>query len=518
MVPHRLTPGNQALLHSLHVSNGATAVASAEVAGALHELLQQDVSTWAAGGFKHSGLEQIKERTVRRVFRGTLGATAVHIKVFRADTIAAKAKKALRLGKGEREAKHLQEAGAAGLPTIEPLAFGTAIEGDQHNSFLVTRSVASDDFCFPAPPKVAHSVGALIRRVHDAGIEPLDLHPGNVLLQADGEPLLCDLTSLRHSGELSVRKRAQGLAFFCNPIDGGPLDAITREFRRGYEAAGPAMPANFAAELARAARQLRSTALKSFGRRCMRSCKHTDAETRRRAVPWFFWHLDGEQPSSPSNFELRDACRAFQGDDLTPRRTGRRGSVWLTDTLAIKERDAGKARKLWLASYWLLFAKVPAAKPVALRLLGGRGQVFVERLHNDDLSTELAAGRLDEQSVARSARLFGASIGRLHGHGLRNRDLKLDNLVRDPATDALAMVDLDGVSHVAAEETRGCGRDLGRLLAAFRNAGSPGGDATVARFVWAYVRTRRRLLQSPPMKRILKRAEHRAGEWATAHD
>ena len=77
----------------------------------------------------------------------------MHIKVFRADTIAAKAKKALRLGKGEREAKHLQEAGAAGLPTIEPLAFGTAIEGDQHNSFLVTRSVASDDFCFPAPQK-----------------------------------------------------------------------------------------------------------------------------------------------------------------------------------------------------------------------------------------------------------------------------------------------------------------------------------------------------------------------------
>jgi hypothetical protein len=33
----------------------------------------------------------------------------------------------------------------------------------------------------------------------------------------------------------------------------------------------------------------------------------------------------------------------------------------------------------------------------------------------------------------------------------------------------------------------------------------------------AYVRARRRMLQDPPMKRILKRAESRAGEWAATH-
>ncbi len=508
MVPHRPTSGNQALLHSLTNSNGAVANASPEVADALQILLQHDVAEWTNHGF-----EQIKLRTVRRVFRGQLGNVAVHIKVFRADTIAAKAKKALRTDKAEREANHLNKARELGLPCVEPLGHGIAIEGDQRQSFLVTRSITSEEFEFPAPPEVATAVGNLVRRVHDAGIEPLDLHPGNVLVTDQGEALLCDLTSLRHAGELSVRKRAAGLAFLCNPIDGGPLDPQTRDFRRGYEAAGPAMPESFEGELARATRQLRATALKSFGRRTMRSCKHTDAESRRRATPWFFWHLadDGK------NQFLKGACREFTGEGLPPRRTGRRGSVWLTDTMAIKERDAGKARKLWLASYWLLFAAVPIATPVAMCVLGGRGKVFVRRLPHDDLATELAAGPLDEAAIARSSRALGNSIGRMHGHGLRNRDLKFDNLVRDPETGVLAMVDLDGVTHHAAEETRGCGRDLGRLLAAFRNADSPGGEVSIRRFLRAYVRARRRMLQDPPMKRILKRAESRAGEWAATH-
>ena len=105
----------------------------------------------------------------------------------------------------------------------------------------------------------------------------------------------------------------------------------------------------------------------------------------------------------------------------------------------------------------------------------------------------------------------------MHGHGIRNRDLKFDNLVRDPQDNTIAMVDLDGVSLHAAEETRGCGRDLGRLLAAFRDAGCPGGEGSIRRFVRAYLRARRRMLQSPPMQRILRRAKGRAGEWAESH-
>ena len=309
-----------------------------------------------------------------------------------------------------------------------------------------------------------------------------------------------------------MRKRAAALAFFCNPLEGGPLDPQTRAFRRGYEAAGAEMPTGFHQELARATRQLRARALRSFGRRSTRSCKHTEAEPRQRATPRSFWHLIGCEDQD----ELRSMCEQFTGENIEPRRTGRRGSVWLTDSMVIKDRDAGKARKLWLATYWLLFAKVSIAHPSALCLDKGRGKVFSRRLPSDNLHTELAAGSLDEHAIAMAARALGESVGRLHGHGLRNRDLKFDNLVREPGSGSIAMVDLDGVSLHAAEETRGCGRDLGRLLAAFGNSGCPGGDDSIRRFLQSYLRTRRRMLQSPPMKRILRRAESRAGEWAKA--
>jgi tRNA A-37 threonylcarbamoyl transferase component Bud32 len=509
MVPYHPTLSNQPLQHSLTIPNGSTATAVPEVEKSLDQLLHHDVAEWPMHGF-----EQVKLRTVRRVFHGQLGDTWVHIKVFRADTIAAKTRKALSIGKGEREATHLRQVRELGLPAVEPLGYGLAKDGKHQNSFLVTRSIDSKDFAFPQPSDIASEAGALIRRIHDLGLAPGDLHPGNLLIDSQAEIHLCDLTSLHHVGEMPMRKRAAGLAFFCNPIDGGPLAPQTRAFLRGYKDAGSPMPDGFESEIARATRQLRATSLRSFGRRSTRSCKHTEAEPKRRATPRFFWHLADERENLEA---LKQTCSQFNGGAQQPLRSGRRGSVWLMDGMAIKERDAGKARKLWLATYWLMFARVPIATPMALCLSAGRGKVFTERLPNDDLATELAKGTLDQITIARAARSLGSSIGRLHGHGLRNRDLKFENLVRENASDHIAMVDLDGVSLHSAEETRGCGRDLGRLLAAFRHANSPGGEASIRRFLRAYVRTRRRMLQAPPMKRILRRAESRAGEWKKNH-
>lgn len=506
MVPHRPTPGNRALQHSVTARDGADAQACAEVADALANLLQQDVATWTQRGF-----EQVKLRTVRRVLRGRLGDEQVFVKVFRADTIAARTRAALRVGKGEREARHLQAAAELGLPAVEPLAFGHALDDGERCSFLVTRAVAGRAFSFPAPAADAAAAGALLRRVHDLGVMPGDLHPGNLLVAERGDGVwLCDPSSLRRVGEPSLRRRAHGLAFFCNGLDGGPLDPAARPLLRAYRDAGAPLPDALLVELAGRARQLRATALRSFGRRALRACRDTEAEPRRRGHARWFWHLHGDTGSR------REQCRAFDPEHATPRRSGRRGAVFVTDTLVVKQRDAGKARRLWTACYLLTYAGVPIAPPVALRLHLGSGLVFHRRLPHDDLRTELAAGTLDAATVAALARRLGRAVGRLHGHGLRNRDLKFENLVRTPDGE-LAMVDLDGVTLGSADDTRGCGRDLGRLLAAFRVAGTPGGDDSVRRFVRGYVRARRRLLQSPPIARILRRAEERAGEWRSAH-
>jgi hypothetical protein len=79
------------------------------------------------------------------------------------------------------------------------------------------------------------------------------------------------------------------------------------------------------------------------------------------------------------------------------------------------------------------------------------------------------------------------------------------------------IVDLEGVRQKRPSDLRGQGADLGRLLAAWRAGGEPGGTAAVRNFLRRYVRARRSLLQPPQLRRIVRVALERAGQWASAH-
>lgn len=507
MVPQGRPPGNVLPTQSAAVSSGrAHANVAGSIAEPLRALLGHDVSDWP----RH-GLELCKERTVRSVLRGHLADTPIHAKVWRADTLADRARDAVRRGRGEREAGNLAKARAMGLPVVEALAFGAAEDRGQLRSFVVTRTVVGAvPFTFAAPAAVQRRTGALLREVHDRGLDLADLHPGNLLVDGEGAPWLLDLTSLRQAGTLSLPRRAAALALFCQVLDGGALDATARELMAGYREAGPALRDDFARELMLATHRWRAHGLASFGRRSTRDCRHTEVQGRRRGQPRWFWHrLLGDDAEA-----LRATCRAFAGAEPPPLRQGRRGAVWLTADVAVKQRDRGAARSLWRGAYWLLFAGVATARPVALCLETGRGLVFTQRLAGPTLAEELAGGAKDAPATARS---LGNQVGRLHAHCLRNRDLKFDNLIRDARTGDICMVDLDGVRRCRGDDTRGLGADLGRLFAAFLAAGSPGGTTALLAFLRAYLRAHRRLLRRPAWRRIRRHAERRAREWASAH-
>ena len=412
-----------------------------------------------------------------------------------------------------REAGNLQHARELGLPAVEPLAHGFVQTAEQRRSFVVTRSVQGAPFDFAAAStEVLARVGALLRRVHDRGVAPGDLHPGNLLVDAAGQLHLLDFTSLRLVGELDLRARAKALAFFCQALDGGALDRTAKALLAGYQAAGAGLPATWRRELELATHRWRAAALPAFGRRAQRECKHTTVGEVRRGVPRWVWHL-GDVPVAAS----RTAVDAFFAAPPQPCKQGRRGAVWLLDRLVVKQRDAGAAQKLWRASYWLLAAGVAAATPIAMRWHTGLGHVISARIGTRSLAEELAANALDAAAIAEATRSIGNQVGRLHAHGLGNRDLKFDNLVRRPSDAEVCMVDLDGVRRRSATETRGRGHDLGRLLASFRAAGQPGGTAMLRTFLRSYLRAHRRLLQRPPLRRLLRVAAQRAGEWASEH-
>jgi tRNA A-37 threonylcarbamoyl transferase component Bud32 len=521
MVPHPSTPGNDPLPQSVAaavapgsqavaVEHGrARATAAPAIAGALRELLGEDVRAWIDHGF-----EVVKERTVRLVLRGAIAGVPVHAKVFRPDRFADRARDLLRGDRARREHDHLVRAHGLGLPTVIPLAHGLVRDGEAMRSFVLTRTVDG------APFEVASATagqlaraGQLLRTVHDRGLAPQDLHAGNLLVARDGTLHLVDLTSVRHGGDPGQRERARALAFFCHEVDGGAVDPRMRPLLTAYLAAGPALPATFAVELAAATRRWRAGALPAFGRRAERDCRHTATTRRRRAEPRWFWHLLGPGADDA----MRAACTTFATSPPAADKEGRRGAVWLQPEFVVKQRDAAAARRLWRASYWLQFARVPTPQPIAMRLHGGRGLVFVQHLAAPNLASELAAGSVPPAAFVGIARRLGDAVGRLHAHGLGNRDLKFENLVRDPRDGAIAMVDLDGVRRRPTLDTRGRGADLGRLQAAFVAAGTPGGATVRTAFLRAYLRAHRHLLTTTPIRRVLRAATQRAGEWAEAH-
>jgi tRNA A-37 threonylcarbamoyl transferase component Bud32 len=517
MVPHPSTPGNDPLPQSVAAGRqavavehgGARAAAAPAIAAALRELLGVDVRSWVDHGFAI-----VKERTVRLVLRGAIAGVPVHAKVFRPDRFADRARDLLRGDRARREHDHLVRAHGLGLPTVIPLAHGLVRDGEALRSFVLTRTV--DGAPFDVGTAIAEqlaSAGRLLRTVHDRGLAPQDLHAGNLLVARDGSLHLVDLTSVRHGGDPGQRERARALAFFCHEVDGGAVDPRMRPLLTAYLAAGPALPATFAVELAAATRRWRAGALPAFGRRAERDCRHTATTRRRRAEPRWFWHLLGPGADDA----MRAACTTFATSPPAADKEGRRGAVWLRPEFVGKQRDAAAARRLWRASYWLQFARVPTPQPIAMRLHGGRGLVFVQHLAAPNLASELAAGSVPPATFVGIARRLGDAVGRLHAHGLGNRDLKFENLVRDPRDGAIAMVDLDGVRRRPTLDTRGRGADLGRLQAAFVAAGTPGGATVRTAFLRAYLRAHRHLLTTTPIRRVLRAATQRAGEWAEAH-
>ena len=481
----------------------ATETTACRVVSALRDTLGRQLERAEVEFWKD--FEEIKSSTVRRVLRGVVqgpeGEIAVHVKLFRAARLSDRARDAIRGVRALREFELLRGARQRGLPCVEPLAAGERELADGPQSFLVTRSVEGTSMARGRfTPEQAARAGELLRLAHDAGLLARDLHPGNVLETPGGELMLLDLTSAALSAPLGLEERARALAFFCAGLDGNVRDPMARPLLASYGAAPQCVRLAIRDGL-----RLRHRNLSAFGRRATRPCRHTAIERRPRS-PRLSLHL----PAAAHH----DRARQLFADPPPPLKAGRRGSVHCDDELVLKERTAAAARRLFRAAYWLDFAEVPCPRPVALWTWRGRGRVVAERLPGPNLLEEVRGGLSESEAVA-AARELGVAVGRLHAHGLRNRDMKLENLVRDPESGAVAMVDLDGIHRKTPTDRRGQAADLGRLLAAYREVGEPGGKRVYLAFLRGYIFARKCLLRRPKIRYLLRLTRERASARAS---
>ena len=449
--------------------------------------------------------QEIKRSTVRTIYQGSIrgpGGDPVdtHLKLFRAVRLSDRARDAVGGSRSAREFHNLTGARERGLPCVQPVAAGSIVGSLGSQSFLLTRTELGEPLPRgPLPAEDARRVGRLLRECHDAGLHARDLHPGNILRKPDGELVLVDLTSAVLADRLLAKDRGRALAFFCLDLEAGVEDAAARPLLQAYGANPVTLDA-----ARKSSRRLRNRALSSFGRRAFRACKTTQIERDKRQ-PRVYLHT----PARSMWGEARSQIESL--DKLDPVKSGRRGAVYLEEQLAIKVRSAAAARRLFESAYWLRFAGVPTPMPIALQTFRSAGTIAVQRLPWPDLLAESRS--LTQAELLRAAGSLGDSVGRLHSYGLRNRDLKLENLVRDPGSGTVYMVDLDGIKRRVPTESRGRSADLGRLLAAFWRADQPGGAQVIRAFLSAYLRSCKRLLYPIAHRRhLLAQAVTRATE------
>jgi hypothetical protein len=324
-----------------------------------------------------------------------------------------------------------------------------------------------------------------------------------MLLGEAGALHLVDLTSAILANPLEEEERARALAFFCQDLDGGLGDPAATALAEGYAA-----DAGMIDRAVRHGRRLRNRGLSAFGRRALRPCQHTSVESLGTDSLYLY---------SPAR-DLHPAIRDWQRDDPETReiKIGRRGGVFFLGDLAIKQRSQAAAKKLATASFWLISAGVPAPDPAGLRIGSGRGWFFARLLPWPNLAEEFSRGEPGSESVVSAAEHLGRSVGRLHAHGLRNRDLKFENLVRNPESNEVYMVDLDGIRRHHPLDSRGQAADLGRLLAAYRSSQANSDPRVLRAFLRGYIRSHKSLCLKPASN-IYRHTEARAREWAKAH-
>lgn len=524
MVPQGRPLSNDSPQQTQHIACGtATAQADQSIAEALKPLLQTPASAWA----QHGLLPGPGQGWWAPSFRGCLGSLAVGIDLFREDSLAARASSVVSGSRAQRRYHLLRELMSLGLPAVRPLAYGALTAGDERASCLVWQFPAgAQPWTWNSPAAALQQTGRMLRQLHDLGLRVPDLGPEDLGIDGAGRVFWARVRSLQQSGTASSKLRAAVLACFCGALDGGPLDPTAADLLAAYQQppeqpqpTALAMPDGWREDLALASRRWRRAALLAAGRACMSPGGPVGGTVRRRGQARWLWQQEAMVAGMPdwNDAEQRREWEAWFQRPPQPQKSGRRGAVWLQDRLVVKQREEAAAAHLWQAMHWLRWAGVATPGPLALCRHRGRGFVLTQRLQLESLAAELSAGSLSAAQRRNVAASLGAEVGRLHAHGLRNRDLKLENLIRDPADGRVHQVDLDGVRRKANLDTRGVGNDLGRLLAAYVAAGTADGHSLPRAFLRAWLRSHRKLLLRPPVRRILQQAARRAAEWQQAH-
>jgi tRNA A-37 threonylcarbamoyl transferase component Bud32 len=175
----------------------------------------------------------VKANPARTVYRVALPGDTIFVKHCRITGPRAWGRELIRPPKARLEFDNAVSLRMRGVPAIEPLAWGSSHSLWPGESFLITRALNAVPFLqyleteFPAlPPDEQAAIGRQLTvalaqffaRLHDAGIDHPDPHPGNLLLEMPPYRIprftLLDLHAVHVGGPLSWGRSRANLVLF----------------------------------------------------------------------------------------------------------------------------------------------------------------------------------------------------------------------------------------------------------------------------------------------------------------
>lgn len=366
-----------------------------------------DVERWSRGEIPG---EVVKQNDARTVWRVPAGRPALYVKRFPPELFRDRARK---------EAAMLRALAEAGVPC--PRLVATA--RDERGSYVITEEIPDApvlrDRLERGERGLMGPLGALVRKMQDAGFEHGDLHVGNIL--ARGTTLyVMDVHRARKASKLSASRRLEGLAFTAMSfLELRPLTDVARFLRAaGCDAWGKAWERlRRALHRYYAGREKRCVeGGRGFGRKG-RVFHRAEADVERILA----WIRSG--PKTPVKVEgTRGLWRSDDGLFLKQMRRGRAVRYWRS-AHGLGVRNIGTPRLLAAGAAWVVgdWIEAPDLHAFVRDRFGGLG-----RRERDDFLLR-----------------FAREIARLHRLGAYHGDLKATNvLVRDGA---FLFVDLDRV-------------------------------------------------------------------------
>ncbi len=464
-------------------------------------------------------VELIKDAGHRSVYRVMLPGQAIFIKHYPTSDWRSRLRQWIRPTKAYTEWRRAVAIAQMGLTTVLPLAYG---ETPDRQSYLVTQewpdAQTLDQWLLqnasglqnPAARRsVTRTLAELLARMHDAGVEHGDLHPGNLLCRTrqDGslELAIIDLYAVRLKQPLSLHDSLKNLAMFGHWFLQRTSPTDRHRFWTVYGAARktlflPPCPRTMIDSLEQQCWEGALAVWHGRSRRCLGDNKDF---YRLRVQGQHAWAVRDIPPSWLEEIALNpDRPFANDGSQIVkhsksstvakcePRQSQHNGPILYKRFMPTKWHDpvqhlfrSTPAMRSWINAFRLINMGLPTPRPLALVHRRRFGMTWESYLITDWLPDAEPLHRWAEQwgpsdSIGSKRRdllcRLASLLRQLHRLGLSHRDMKASNfLVQHGATPHdpfhIYFIDLVGITQPWRLTTALKVQNLARLWISFQS-------------------------------------------------